>query len=37
MCMMNGLFQKYLDKFFKVFIDDIMIYSWMKEHHDEQF
>jgi hypothetical protein len=35
MSLMNGVFHEYLDKFFQVFIDDILIYSWTKEEHDE--
>jgi hypothetical protein len=35
MSLMNGVFCEYLDKFIQVFIDDILIYSWMKEDHDE--
>jgi hypothetical protein len=35
MSLMNGVFYKYLDKFIQVFIDDILIYSWMTEEHDE--
>jgi hypothetical protein len=35
MSLMNGVFCEYLDNFVQVFIDDIMIYSWMKEEHDE--
>ena len=27
MCLMNGVFQEYLDNFFIVFLDDILIYS----------
>jgi hypothetical protein len=27
MCLMNGVFREYLDKFFIVFLDDILIYS----------
>ena len=27
MCMMNNIFNKYLDKFILVFIDDILVYS----------
>ena len=36
MSLMNGVFHKYLDKFIQVFIDDILIYSWMMDEHDEQ-
>jgi hypothetical protein len=35
MSMMNGVFREYLDKFVQVFIDDIFIYSWTTEEHDE--
>jgi hypothetical protein len=35
MSLMNGVFREYLDKFVEVFIDDILIYSWMMEEHDE--
>ena len=35
MSLMNGVFRKYLDKFIQVFIDDILIYSWTMEEHDE--
>jgi hypothetical protein len=35
MSLMNGVFPEYLDMFVEVFIDDILIYSWMKEEHDE--
>jgi hypothetical protein len=35
MSLMNGVFREHLDKFFQVFIDDILIYSWMMEEHDE--
>jgi hypothetical protein len=35
MSFMNGVFREYLDKFVQVFIDDILIYSWMMEEHDE--
>jgi hypothetical protein len=30
MSLMNGVFREYLEKFVQVFIDDILIYSWMK-------
>jgi hypothetical protein len=33
--LMNRLFREHLDKFFQVFIDDILIYSRKKEEHDE--
>jgi hypothetical protein len=36
MCLMNGIFRNYLDKFFIVFLDDILIYSKYEEenrHH----
>jgi hypothetical protein len=35
MSLMNRVFRKYLDKFVRVFIDDILIYSHMMEEHDE--
>jgi hypothetical protein len=34
MCLMNGVFQEYLDKFVIVFLDDILIYSKSKEEHE---
>jgi hypothetical protein len=34
MCLMNGVFGNYLDKFFNVFLDDILIYSNSKEEHE---
>jgi hypothetical protein len=37
MSLMNEVFLEYLDKFVKAFIDDILIYSWMMEEHDEHF
>jgi hypothetical protein len=33
MCLMNGFFIEYLDKFNIVFLDDIVIYSKSKEDH----
>jgi hypothetical protein len=35
MSLMNGVFCKYLNKFFQVFIDDILIYSQTTEEHEE--
>ena len=35
MCLINGVFKKYLDKFVIVFLDDILIYSKTKEEHEE--
>jgi hypothetical protein len=34
MCLMNGIFRNYLDKFVKVFLDDILIYSKSEEEHE---
>ena len=34
MCLMNGIFTKYLFKFVIVFLDDIIIYSKSKEEHE---
>jgi hypothetical protein len=33
MCLMNGVFREYLDKFVIVFLDDILVYSNSDEHH----
>jgi len=35
MCLMNGIFRNYLDKFVIVFLDDILIYSKSEEEHEE--
>jgi hypothetical protein len=35
MCLMNGIFRKYLDKFVIVFLDDILIYSKSEEEHEQ--
>ena len=35
MCLMNNIFRKHLDKFFIVFLDDILIYSKSEEEHEE--
>ena len=35
MCLMNSVFNKYLDKFFLVFLDGILIYSKNEEEHEE--
>jgi hypothetical protein len=34
MCLMNGVFREYLDKFVIVFFDDIIIYSKSEEEHE---
>jgi hypothetical protein len=34
MCLMNGLFKNYLDKFVIVFLDGILVYSKSKEEHE---
>jgi hypothetical protein len=34
MCLMNGVFREYLDKFFIVFLDVILIYSKSEEEHE---
>ena len=35
MCLMNNVFHPYLDTFFNVFIDDILVYSKNEEAHVE--
>jgi hypothetical protein len=35
MCLMNGFFKSYLDKFVNVFLDDILIYSKSEEDHEQ--
>ena len=35
MCLMHGVFIKYLDYFLIVFLDDILVYSKTKEEHEE--
>jgi hypothetical protein len=35
MCLMNGIFREYLDKFVIVFLDDILIYSKYEEEHEQ--
>jgi hypothetical protein len=34
MCLMNGIFRNYLDKFIILFLDDILIYSNSEEEHE---
>jgi hypothetical protein len=34
MCLMNGVFREYLDKFVVVFLDDILVYSKPEEEHE---
>ena len=35
MCLMNGVFINYLDKFVIVFLDDILVYSKIEEQHEQ--
>jgi hypothetical protein len=37
MCLMNGIFGNYLDKFVIVFLDDILVYSKYEEDHEKHF
>jgi hypothetical protein len=34
MCLMNGIFRNYLDKFVIVFLDEILVYSKLEEEHE---
>jgi hypothetical protein len=34
MCLMNGVFREYLDRFFIVFLDEILVYSKSEEEHE---
>jgi hypothetical protein len=35
MCLMNNIFNQYLDKYVLVCIDDILVYSKIEEEHEE--
>ena len=35
MCLMNIVFNPYLDRFMLVFIDDILVYSRNEQEHEE--
>jgi hypothetical protein len=35
MCLMNGVFRDYLDKFVIVFLDEILVYSKSKAEHEQ--
>jgi hypothetical protein len=37
MCLMNGIFRNYLEKFVIVFLDEILIYSKYEEEHKHHF
>jgi hypothetical protein len=34
-CLMNGVFRDYLDKYFIVFLDDVLVYSRIEEEHEQ--
>jgi hypothetical protein len=34
-CLMNGVFKDYLDKFVIIFLDDIFVYSKLEEEHEQ--
>ena len=35
MCLTNSVFNRYLDKFVLVFLDDILVYSKNEEEHED--
>jgi hypothetical protein len=35
MCLMNGVFREYIDKFVIVFLDDILVYSKSEEENEQ--
>ena len=35
MCLMNTIFNKYVDQFVLIFLDDILIYSKTEEEHQK--
>jgi hypothetical protein len=35
MCLMNGVFRNYLEKFVIVFLDDLLVYSKSEEEHEQ--
>jgi hypothetical protein len=35
MCLVNGVFRDYMDNFFIVFLNDILVYSKTKEEHEQ--
>jgi hypothetical protein len=34
MCLMNGVFREYFNKFFIVYLDEILVYSKLEEEHE---